>query len=79
MSIKLKDDFHKLIDKVQDEELLKMVYKILLEKTESAPGEVWNSLTKAQQEDLILSDEESNYESKCISEEEFRKNLKKWL
>ncbi len=68
----IKSNFHKLIDKIENENLLKQFYQALLSSTRKK-GELWNSLTKEEQEDLLLSYEESFDETNHIPYDEVKK------
>jgi hypothetical protein len=40
---------------------------------------LWSNLSKEEQEELLLSEEESNYETNLVSHQEMKKKHQKWL
>ena len=76
-STAIKTNFHKLIDKIENENLLKKFYQALLSSAKNE-GTLWNSLTKEEQEDLLLSYEESFDEKHLISWNDVKEEYKKW-
>ncbi len=77
-STAIKTNFHKLIDKIDNENLLRQFYQALLSSTKKE-GKLWDSLTKEEQEDLLLSYEESFDEKNHIPYDEVKEQYKKWL
>jgi len=55
------------------------VYLIYYMYGSSKEGDLWNKLTPEQQEEILLSLDESNDPNNLISNEEVKKNHKKWL
>lgn len=78
-TIKLKKSLHDLIDSIDNENLLINFYDLIKKRTSTKEGQLWNRLTKQEQEDLISTLEESEYPENLISYEEMRKKHKKWL
>jgi len=74
-TIELKKEIHTLIDSITDEAVLQRFFNLI--KTEKR--NLWDALSKEQQEELLLSDEESNDPSNLISHEEMKKRHSKWL
>ena len=73
----IKSNFHKLIDKIDNENLLRQFYQALLSSTKKE-GKLWDSLTKEEQEDLLLSYEESFDEKNLIQWNDVKEEYKKW-
>ena len=73
----IKSNFHKLIDKIDNENLLRQFYQALLSSTRKE-GKLWDSLTKEEQEDLLLSYEESFDEKNLIQWNDVKEEYKKW-
>ena len=75
----IKSDFHHLIDKIDNEELLKAFYALLSGRVENATGQLWQSLTEAEQKELLLAEEESKKPENLISDKEAKQTHLKWL
>ena len=73
----LKTNLHKLIDSSQDEELLSVVHDILEQREVSKPGDLWNSLTEEEKEELLNAEKESQNPSNLIAHDEVMKKYKK--
>jgi hypothetical protein len=78
-SIDLKKDIHLLIDKIENENLLEHFYALLLQSIEKKKDVLWDQLSKDEQEQVLLSFDESFNESNLISHQEARKKYAKWL
>jgi hypothetical protein len=78
-TVELKKNFHTLIDRIDNERLLKDFYDLFLRRSQSEEGTLWSNLTTKEQEELLLSEEESNYETNLISHQEMKKKHQKWL
>ena len=65
--MKTKENFHKLIDKIEDEEILKAYYELIQRLNKSQTGGLWNSLNKSEKEELLLSFDESFYPENLVS------------
>lgn len=77
--MKVKDDFHHLIDTIEDEAVLKGYYDLIQTLNDTQTGELQNKLTDEQRQELMLSYEESFDEKNLISHEEVKKEYAKWL
>ena len=70
-SIKLKSDIHKMVDGI----LLKTLYDFLKIKATSQPGNLWNSLTEEQRQEVLLSFNESEDDKNLMDRDEiFKRN-----
>lgn len=56
---KTKERFHKLIDSVNNEGLLESFFKLFNSQIQRTEGQLWESLTKDEQRELLLSYDES--------------------
>lgn len=77
--MRTKDDFHKLIDKIEDEEVLKGYFKLIQRLNDNQTGELWNTLNAEEKEELLLSYEESFNTDNLVSHEDVKKQHDKWL
>jgi len=75
----LKTDFHQLIYKIENEELLSSFYQLLVQRSQSKNGQLWESLTDKEKNELLLADEESKDSNNWISDEEVRLKQQQWL
>lgn len=78
-TIELKQEFHNLIDSIDNSNLLSDFYQLLKTRVSTKEGVLWNKLTKAQQKDLLLSFEESKSPDNLVSNDSMVKKHKKWL
>ena len=77
--MKTKEDFHKLIDKIEDEEVLKGYFNLIQRLNNNQTGELWNTLSPEEQEELLLSYEESLDPNNLVSHNDVKKQHAKWL
>lgn len=75
----LRINFHQLIDSIDNERILAKFYGLMSKSRESADGQLWSRLTIDEQEELLLSDLESENPDNLISQKEMLKKHKKWL
>lgn len=79
MATSIKQKLHTLIDNIDNESLLTQVYELIYKKNSSKEGDLWNKLTPLQQQEVLHSLEESNDSNNLISNDDVKKNHKKWL
>jgi hypothetical protein len=72
----LKSELHNIVDRIQDERLLQVVYHFLSQRENSEEGLMWKSLTEEQRKEVLLAYEESEDERNLIDWEEVKKSLK---
>ncbi len=75
----LKKNFHRLIDKVEDKELLDQFYKALSFSSERKEGILFNGLSAKEKKTLMKSYEESKSRKNLISHEKVMQMYSKWL
>ena len=78
-SIRIKDDLHSLIDKIDNDELLEMVYKILDSRNKESEGQLIQKLTADQKKELYEAYQDSEDESNLIDLEKLRAKHSKWF
>jgi len=78
-TIELKNNFHHLIDSIENENLLQEFYELMLRKRTSKDGRLWAMLSKDEIDELLLANEESDNPENLISHEEMKKKYSKWL
>jgi hypothetical protein len=75
----LKINFHQLIESIDNEKILAKFYDLLARSKESSEGKLWSRLTMEEQEELILSDIESEDIKNVIPHSVIQKKHGKWL
>ena len=75
----LRAEFHQLIDKIDNEQLLMRFYDLLIKSSIQKEGDLWNKLTAQQKKDLLLAESESKYSKELIDLETMKEKHKKWL
>ncbi|MBS1544267.1 MAG: hypothetical protein JST14_11575 [Bacteroidetes bacterium] len=75
-TIQLKSNLHKMVDKIENEELLRTIHDFLKLRENSKEGRIWKSLTEEQKREVFLAYEESEDDNNLISWEEVKKNMK---
>ncbi len=78
-TLKLKKDFHNLIDSIDNENLLSDFYALIKRRISEKDGKLWNELTEREKEELNSAFEESKMPENLISHEEMRKKHEKRL
>ena len=78
-TIELKQNFHHLIDSIDNEKLLINFYDLIKKRSSAKEVQLWNRLTTHEQEELLLSLEESENPENLIDHEEMKMKHKKWL
>jgi superfamily I DNA/RNA helicase len=78
-SVRIKDDLHALIDKIDNNELLEVVYQLLDSRNRNTEGELINSLSEQQKKELYESYDESLDESNLIDLDKLRTKHSKWF
>ena len=71
-TIELKDNFHSLIDRINNENLLLDFYNLLKIRSATTEGQLITRLSKQEHEELLLSLEESDNNENMISQEEMK-------
>jgi len=78
-AIGIKNNFHTLIDSINNEMILSKFYALMKKAMESKQGQLWNTLSAQEQEELLQADLESMDDRQLISGEEMKKKHIKWL
>jgi len=75
----IKKNFHTLIDKVENKDLLDQFYRALLFSASRKKGQIWNSLTEEQKNKVLKTFKESQQTKNLVSHEKVMKKYSKWL
>lgn len=65
-TIELKSNIHKIVDGIQNEQLLQTLYDFLKSKESSKKSGIWDKLSVEQKQELLLAYEESEDENNLI-------------
>ncbi len=72
-TIELKSDLLKILNKIEDEQLLRTVYEFLKEGENTEQGQIWKTLTEDQKKEVYSSYEESQDDKNLIAWEDIKK------
>jgi uncharacterized radical SAM superfamily Fe-S cluster-containing enzyme len=72
-TIELKSDLHKILDRIENEQLLRTIYDFLKQREIAKAGQIWKTLTEEQKKEVYLSYEESQDDKNLIDWETVRK------
>ena len=75
-AIELKKSLHKIVDRIDDERLLRTIYSFLEVREKSTDGQMWNSLTESQKKEVLQAYEESENDSNLIEDKDVWEGLK---
>ena len=75
----LKNNFHQLIDSIDNDRILAKFFGLMSRTKDSVDGQLWSRLSKEEQEELLLSDIESEDPKNLISHSTIQKKHNKWL
>lgn len=72
----LKSNLHKMVDRIEDERLLRVIYSFLSHRENSEESRMWNSLTEEQKKEVLKAYDESEDDANLIDDEDVWKSLK---
>ncbi|TNF42931.1 MAG: hypothetical protein EP311_04305 [Cytophagales bacterium] len=72
-AIQLKSDLRKIIERIDNEQLLQTVYDFLKQREDSKEGEFWKSLTDEQKNEIYLSYNEAEDDKSLIAWDSLKK------
>ena len=75
-TIELKSNLHKIVDKIDNEQLLQTIYDFLKLSENSQEGQIWKSLTEEQKKEVYLSYQESEDDKNLVAWDEVNKKVK---
>lgn len=71
----LRLNLHKIVDRIEDERLLRAIYSFLSQRENSEEGRMWNSLTEEQKKEVLRAYDESEDDTNLINDDDVWKNL----
>jgi len=74
-TLELRSDLHKILDRIESEQLLRTIYDFLKQRENAEEGQLWKTLTEEQKSEVYLSYEESRIEENLIGWEDVMKKL----
>ena len=72
----IKTNLHKIVDRIEDERLLRVIYDFLEVREKSNEGQLWITLTTEQQQEVLQAYEDSENDSNLIDDEDVWRKLK---
>jgi len=75
-TIELKSNIHKIVDGIQNEQLLKTIYDFLKARDTEKSGRFWDSLTEEQKQEVLLAFDESEDDNNLVDREKVFKRTK---
>jgi hypothetical protein len=75
-TIDLRSNIHKIVDGIQSEQSLQKLYNFLKVWDTNKPGQLWDSLTEKQKQEVLLAYGESENEDDLIARENVFKQTK---
>jgi hypothetical protein len=57
---------HKILDKIENEQLLRTIYDFLKQREDADEGKIWKTLTEEQKKEVYSSYEESQEDKNLI-------------
>jgi hypothetical protein len=72
-TIELKSDLRRILDKIEDEQLLRTIYDFLKQSENAEVGQIWKTLTEEQRKEVYASYEESKDDKNLTSWEDVKK------
>ncbi len=74
-TIEMKSDLYKILDKIENEQLLRTVYDFLKQSENVEEGQIWKTLSEEQKKEVYLSYEESQDDKNLIDWENVKKKF----
>ena len=75
----LRLNLHKLIDKIENQNLLEEYYKEIKSIIENSQGKIWEKLTNEQKKEILLFYEESETDNHLLDHDSVMNKYKDWL
>jgi hypothetical protein len=72
----IKTNLHKIVDRIDDERLLRVIHDFLEVREKSNEGQLWKTLTTEQQQEVLQVYEDSENDSNLIDDEDVWRKLK---
>ena len=76
ITTEIKTNLHKIVDRIEDERLLRVICDFLEVREKSNEGQLWKTLTSEQQQEVLQAYEDSENDSNFIDDEDVWRKLK---
>jgi hypothetical protein len=77
--MKIKEEFHQLIDSIENEDNLKAYYQLIHDLNDERNGYAWDKLSAEHQKKILQRYEGSLDQSNLVLHDEVMKKYDKWL
>jgi hypothetical protein len=78
-TVEIKQNFHDLIDKIDNERLLINFYDLMKKRSSAQEGKLWNRLSEDQQNELLRALDEIQHPANLIPHSDMKIKHSKWL
>ena len=75
-TVELKSNLHQIVDRIDDDRLLRAIFSFLKERENSADSRIWDSLTDVQKKEVLLAYDESEDDANLIEDKDVWEKLK---
>ncbi len=75
-TMELRSNLHKIVDRIEDEQLLRAIYSFLEKRENSEDGRMWKQLTDEQKKDVLQAYEDSEDDANLIDDKAVWEDLK---
>lgn len=72
-TVELKSNLHKILDRIENEQLLRTIYDFLKQSEHAQEGQIWKTLTEEQKKEVYLSYDESQDDKQIINWDSIKK------
>lgn len=72
-TVELKSDLHKILDRIDNEQLLRTIYDFLIQSKTATEGQIWETLSEEEKAEVYSSYEESKDDKNLTSWDAVRK------
>ncbi len=73
-TLDLKSDLHNILDKIENEQLLRTIYDFLKQSENAKEGQIWKTLSEEQKKEVYQSYAESQ-DNNLVDWNDVKKNL----
>ncbi len=75
-TVELKSKVIKLVEDIQNEELLETLFEFLSNRKKATAGAMWDDLTADQKQEVLDSFEESEHEDELVEKDKLFRHIK---
>jgi predicted kinase len=75
-TVELKSNLHQIVDRINDERLLRAIFSFLKERENSGESRIWDALTEEQRKEVLRAFDESEDEINLIEDKDVWKKVK---